>query len=266
MRAKRLGELETIIERGQQVFIEVGNALLEIREKDLFPQDSFELYCQERWGWNRAHGHRLADAAEVINGLPKALASTVTTERAARELGKMSQPQQVEVLRELKASGTPVTSSSVAQNAPVSNRRSSPMGDGKSVDTKTETQPVPAAQLDAQGFQIPEHILPLWNRAEEMGAELIRHISPIRAIIRKASEEDDVVTVEMPRQQMTEHLDMIYFHAKTAKPHAVCYVCDGKKTKIADCDYCKGRGFISEDRLKGISKQAQEKRRLSLKS
>ena len=34
-----------------------------------FLRATFEEYCKERWGMNRAHAYRLIDAAEVVNNL-----------------------------------------------------------------------------------------------------------------------------------------------------------------------------------------------------
>lgn len=50
--ARRLSELETTIERGLATFIEVGNALAEVRESQLYQgrYGTFENYCRERRG------------------------------------------------------------------------------------------------------------------------------------------------------------------------------------------------------------------------
>lgn len=67
----RLGELETVIERGLTTFVEVGNAIREIRDSKLYKDshDTFEKYCRERWGWNRNYADkqvRAADTAAVL--------------------------------------------------------------------------------------------------------------------------------------------------------------------------------------------------------
>ena len=41
--AERLRQLEGVIERGLETFIEVGRALLEIRDSRLYPRDAREL-------------------------------------------------------------------------------------------------------------------------------------------------------------------------------------------------------------------------------
>lgn len=67
----RLAELESTIARGLQTFVDVGTALLEIRDGRLYRQEygTFEGYCQDKWGFSRSRAHRLIDAAEVANNL-----------------------------------------------------------------------------------------------------------------------------------------------------------------------------------------------------
>jgi hypothetical protein len=69
--AGRLAELESVIERGLQTFIEVGSALLEIRNSRLYRQTyaTFEEYCQERWDLRKSRIYQLMDAAEVVENL-----------------------------------------------------------------------------------------------------------------------------------------------------------------------------------------------------
>jgi hypothetical protein len=68
---RRLAELETVIERGLQTFIEVGSALMEIRDSRLYRQThaTFEEYCQERWDLRKSRIYQLMDAAEVVENL-----------------------------------------------------------------------------------------------------------------------------------------------------------------------------------------------------
>ena len=59
----RLDELESVIQRGIGTFVEVGNALREIRDGKLYEpkygQVSFETYCASRWSYN-LRNHRAA--------------------------------------------------------------------------------------------------------------------------------------------------------------------------------------------------------------
>ena len=67
----RLGELEAVIERGLKTFVEVGNALREIRDSRLYLQGhaTFDRYCRDRWGWDRINAHRYVEAAVVVEAL-----------------------------------------------------------------------------------------------------------------------------------------------------------------------------------------------------
>lgn len=67
----KLKQLEAVIESGLRTFIEVGNALLVIREKRLYREahDSFENYCRLRWNMTRRRADQLVQSAEVISNL-----------------------------------------------------------------------------------------------------------------------------------------------------------------------------------------------------
>lgn len=94
----RLAALEAIIERGMKTFIEVGSALLEIRDSRLYRDGfaTFEDYCQERWKWHRRYGDRLIEAASVATNLSP-IGLTPQNEAQARELARLTPEQQREV-------------------------------------------------------------------------------------------------------------------------------------------------------------------------
>jgi len=87
---RRLEQLEGVIERGLASFIEVGEALVEIRDQRLYraSHQSFDAYCLARWGFRRAHAHRLVQSAKVIRALSPT-GDTPTKERHARELAPL---------------------------------------------------------------------------------------------------------------------------------------------------------------------------------
>jgi len=93
---KTLPELEAVIRRGLATFVEVGDALLEIRDSRLYHQagyTDFDAYCRERWGWHRAHAYRLMEAATVVKELsPMGDTPPPTNERQARELARIPDP------------------------------------------------------------------------------------------------------------------------------------------------------------------------------
>lgn len=100
---QRLTELETIVERGLQTFIEVGEALREIRDTHLYSEGSFEDYCRKRWGFTDRRARQLMQAAEIGTIVP------VGTESQARELAplKADPDQMSEAWEEASADGKP---------------------------------------------------------------------------------------------------------------------------------------------------------------
>lgn len=69
---RRLEELERVIERGLDTFVEVGLALTEIRDGRLYRQrySSFEAYLAGEWQMGRSTGYGLIDAAAVAANVP----------------------------------------------------------------------------------------------------------------------------------------------------------------------------------------------------
>lgn len=95
----RLTELESTIGHGLQIFVEVGNALTEIRDGRLYRIESatFEDYCRERWGIERRQAYRLIDAARVFNNVSNWTQIPPTNESQARPLASLTPDQQREV-------------------------------------------------------------------------------------------------------------------------------------------------------------------------
>jgi hypothetical protein len=94
----RLHACETIVEKGLQTFVEVGNALLEIREARLYRQDfaTFEDYCRERWEMSYRRSKQLMDAATVVSNLNNCSDCLPTHESQIRPLAKLEPEQQRE--------------------------------------------------------------------------------------------------------------------------------------------------------------------------
>lgn len=65
-----LTENELIIEKGQQTFIQVGLALMRIRDGKLYSQPTFAQYLRERWPLiSVPHSYHLMSAASVVQNL-----------------------------------------------------------------------------------------------------------------------------------------------------------------------------------------------------
>jgi hypothetical protein len=91
--SERLGELEAVIDRGKQTFLEVGNALLAIREEKLYRPLTFEAYCDQRWGFSDRRARQFMAAAETGTRVPVSLPS----ERHARIVAAIPEEHQAKV-------------------------------------------------------------------------------------------------------------------------------------------------------------------------
>ncbi len=117
-----LTECEGIIERGWVTFVDVGRALMTIRDGKLYRavHPTFEAYCRERWHYQKSHAYRLIAAAEVIKCLsPVGDIPRPTHESQIRALAGLPPEQVVSIWKEAiaKASGAEVTASLVRKAA-----------------------------------------------------------------------------------------------------------------------------------------------------
>lgn len=98
-----LDECEGIIERGLTTFMEVGGALLRIRDDRLYRNEyrDFETYCQNRWSMGRRRANQLIDAADITNALGTMVPNALpTSERQARELSGLDTETAAAVMTE----------------------------------------------------------------------------------------------------------------------------------------------------------------------
>ena len=66
-----LERCEVVIKQGLKTFVEVGQALMLIRDKRLYRAEfgTFEDYCQDKWQLDRRYANRLVMASKVVNSL-----------------------------------------------------------------------------------------------------------------------------------------------------------------------------------------------------
>jgi len=95
---KYLDDREKTIEAGRVTFLEVGRALIEIRDyKDglLYRRyGGWDQYCKERWEFGRSYAYRLIGAAEVV--------AQLSPRGDNGEFGVPSSEKQIRVLRLLE--------------------------------------------------------------------------------------------------------------------------------------------------------------------
>lgn len=115
---------EATIQAGLDTFVEVGEALAEIRDSRLYrdKHSTFEAYCRERWGMQRAQAYRLIESAEVVAALsPIGDTPPITNEAQARALAPIIREhgaeKAAEVLRHVAEESTKVTAKTITETA-----------------------------------------------------------------------------------------------------------------------------------------------------
>jgi hypothetical protein len=121
-----LRHCEAIVDKGKSTFLEVGNALLEIKTGKLWKHAdapdgeagyaSFDDYCQRKHQFTKNYANRLIGGVELVKTMP---IGTEINEAQARELRKVPEDQREAVLNwaKEKADGKPVTASGIARAA-----------------------------------------------------------------------------------------------------------------------------------------------------
>lgn len=103
-------ELESVIERGLQTYVEVGEALKEISERRLYREqgfDTFEAYCEQRWGFSRKVGYEYMRAAVVAQNVTSTVQSQPSLTQAV-ELSSLTPDQQRELAARVDFADTTV--------------------------------------------------------------------------------------------------------------------------------------------------------------
>jgi hypothetical protein len=258
----RLKELEKLIAKGKQTFVEVGLALAEIRDLRLYKREytNFNEYCQKKWGWERRYAYNLIEGAEVVRALPESVrhGAQIDSERAARELAKVEPEDRAGVVQAIVDDGKPVTAAAIKRHLPpppvargdgcsaTGIRPSSPPPASPADRQVSPTvPPPPASVVDGTGWPIPTHLIPLWQRADEV-QEMLTTLSRVKGVLRAAQESKDKLFAEVNFSSALSQLDQAWTDIKTAKPFAVCPTCQGQLPD--QCTLCRGRGLISEHR------------------
>lgn len=111
---------ERIIEKGLKTFVEVGEALMEIKQARLYRQQypNFDDYCQKRWGIGIRQSQRLIRAAKVVQNLQTKGDPRVAlprSERQIRPLAGLPADQQCEIWREVSQEHAIVTGKQIEE-------------------------------------------------------------------------------------------------------------------------------------------------------
>jgi len=94
-----LERCEVVIKQGLKTFVEVGQALMLIRDKRLYRAEfgTFEAYCQDKWQLSKTHVNRLVQSSKVVQNIEMTpIGVKPQTETQARPLTKLEPELQAE--------------------------------------------------------------------------------------------------------------------------------------------------------------------------
>lgn len=142
---------EDTIRGGLDYFVDVGRALVTIRDRRLYREEfaTFDAYMKSEWGLSARHGHRLCDAAEVMQNLLPApgssdqLVTLPKTESQARELARLPAAEQRPAWEEARAQAPngKVTASHVQEAVSKRIAKKSNSGNGSELDNMPKAPP-----------------------------------------------------------------------------------------------------------------------------
>jgi hypothetical protein len=100
--ASALDDCEQRIAAGMRTFVEVGSALLRIRDERLYrtTYGTFEDYCEQRWSISRPRAYELISAVGVVSAIADTGQSPPENEAQARELARVPEADRADVWRE----------------------------------------------------------------------------------------------------------------------------------------------------------------------
>lgn len=204
--SKRLCELEAVVTANLPSCFELGKALAEIRDCRLYRSefDTFADYCRSKWDFTDSRARQLIAAAEVQETVTTV---TLSSERAARELGKVDPDKREEVAKKAAATGK-VTAKSIKEAARFSHKQSA----------TTEAPQSQAPCGDEASSEAPEgHGQPSGSRADtpklpQNEAEALAAITDPKA----AAIQLDELVGRWIDNGTKQQLEMLLKHAKHA--------------------------------------------------
>jgi hypothetical protein len=218
-----LRKAESAIEKGQQTFMEVGNALMTIREGKLYREEhkTFQAYCHSRWGFDDSRARQLIAAAKVTETVTNV---TLSSEAVAREVNKVPEEKRQEVVEKAteKADGKPITARAIKEAAAEIVEPDEP-------DTVEDWMAAANSELD----ELARRITSLIKDAEAINNP---HLS--------SAKHGRLST-------LTAQLRSAAGTLRAAKGAGVCTYCDGK-----GCTHCLKTGWLTKTALESAPDKA----------
>lgn len=273
----QLPELEKIIDRGLASFIEVGNALIEIRDAKMYGSEyaTFDEYVDKRFGLTRQRAYQLIDATKTVTEMSTVVGAELlpTNERQARALAEVADTpaKQARVMKKAAksapkdANGKPrITAAAIHVAAEALNGTAPTVAKAAGMDpvqdrldqlrggTKPKAEPKPPverkSEFDAEELEAKSKSLVVdktLSLAERITAQN-KMIDAFNRLLMKTFDDNlpsdpwlDEGQVTIARDQLKSCCGAI----KVAKAHSEpCPKCDGK-----GCAKCRKCGYLPKN-------------------
>jgi hypothetical protein len=175
----KLENYETVIEEGQQTFLNVGRALAGIRDDRLYrlTHETFDDYCQDRWGFEKSYAHKLLRATATVARIEAEISEecpirTPELETHVRPLTRLPEDKQAEAWRE--AVETAEDGKVTAAHVEAVVARMLPEKEAEPVTLARAIRALRASIRRAQDKWPAEHIGEFGKVVKSLGAEIIK--------------------------------------------------------------------------------------------
>jgi hypothetical protein len=266
--AASLADLEAVVDRGLASFVEVGHALLSIRAKKLYRglSDTFEGYCQIKWGFSRRRADQLIDAAAIAsafgdsvsneNNCSQTAPAAPANEAQARALKGVPPERMTEVFAEAVAT-SPAGTNGVPKVTAAHVRRVAEKGAGGSATAPHGTLPgndpeTPAPLYDAALILIPPYLLAVFQAAP-LFDKALEHFRQITALTNTIGEGPAAAHFKVGvsfERDLRNARDVVKF----ARPYVVCPHCkgSGRGNGCTPGTGCRGMGWMTQDQYERV--------------
>lgn len=261
---RSLSQNEDIIEAGVKSFLDVGNALIDIRDGKQYAGkfDTFEEYCQKRWGFSRPRAYQYIESATAVADL-----STIVDKKIDDSNGKTSIPapeneaqaravaesapdprtrqkvwQQAVASAPKDATGAPRITAAIVKKAAEVVGATKPQA-AKSEENWTAPDELPEIEPLIDGMDGP--LPPSLEKTFEAVGELTKLGRQLAGILNEIRElhQDHPGGKAIPLQEIESNFTALKSALKFAKPFTECTKCKRKLQK--SCQMCKGHGWVT---------------------
>ena len=282
---------EEIISRGLETFVEVGNALMIIRDRKYWRREfkSFDDYCERRWEFQPNRANRLISAAKTMAAISENVRDdNIDSEKTSVPMGTktvaiyqkrtFSEKSEKRVtenhktpLPENERQVRPLIGLSPEQQKEAWQSAVDAAPDGKPTAKavakaveKLTAKPAAAAaadkpepdRLDKAKRKIPKKILKAWEDSEPLRV-IQRELSGIKSRLEEHTDGPlSNYWVNRNRQALTRDTAAVFSTIKWCLPYAVCPYCGGEF-----CGACHDTGWMPEEIYKAVPRNIKGEER-----